>query len=115
VTDAGWMVDVDALTPCCSRRLRLLREPGSDPDAAEGFVCPECGRMLRIALIAGVPSFVLAAPCEICERNGVLMEGPLCVHCGRCQQDCDGREYPEEHEEAHGFTPQPGENGFEQA
>jgi len=115
MTDASWMVDVDAITPCCSRRLRLLREPGSDPDAAEGFVCPECGRMLRIALIAGAPSFVLAAPCEICELNGVLTEGPLCVHCGRCQQDCDGQEYPEEDEEAHEFTPQPSEKDPEQA
>ena len=103
MTDAEWMVEVDAITPCCNRRLTVRREPGSDPDAVpEGFVCPECGRMLRIGLIAGSPSFALAAPCEICERDGLLTEGQLCAHCGRCQQHC---------EDAHEFTPRPSETG----
>ena len=103
MTDAEWMVDVDAITPCCSRRLTVRREPGSDPDAVpEGFVCPECGRMLRIQLVAGSLSFALAAPCEICERDGLLTEGQLCAHCERCQQHC---------EEAHEFTPRPSEMG----
>jgi transcription elongation factor Elf1 len=107
MTEAGWMVDVDAITPCCSRRLTLRREPGSDPDAVpEGFVCPECGRMLLVGLIAGAPSFVLAAPCETCELDGLRTEGPLCAHCARCQQHC---------EKTHEFTPQPSEKGSEEA
>jgi hypothetical protein len=52
--------------------------------------------MLRIELIVGSPAFTLAAPCEICERNGLLTEGPLCAHCEHCRHHC---------EEAHEFTP----------
>jgi hypothetical protein len=58
--------------------------------------------MLRIGLIAGSPSFTLAAPCEICERAGLLTEGQLCAHCERCQRHC---------EDGHEFIPRPSEHG----
>ena len=66
-----------------------------------------CGSLLRIGRGTGEPRFELAAPCEICDLNGIPTEGPLCVHCSRCEIDCDGQEYPEEWPEAHEFEPAP--------
>jgi hypothetical protein len=103
----SWPIEAEGISPCCSRALKLAREPGTSPEMIpDAFECPHCGSLLRLSRTQP-KEFELAAPCDVCDLNGIPTEGPLCRHCGRCEIDCDGMEYPEDMPQAHEFEPAP--------
>jgi hypothetical protein len=91
--------------PGCRQTLRLGQSLHCTGDALRA-TCPFCLEELDIALGSDGAVVELAGPtCEVCDLNWLLTEGPLCARCSRCEECCDGAEYPEGFEEAHVFKP----------
>jgi hypothetical protein len=95
-----WHTVYDGPCPVCGKRIQVAQHQGGSDEMVGD--CGECGARLDILVRGRFASATIAGPtCEICDLNGMPTDGPLCVHCDRCEEDCDGGEYPEEWPESH--------------